>query len=189
MQLILFIALLIFLLGLAISVAVYTIENFWRAIITQDAPFVPVPKKIIPHIVRALRLNKGDVMYDLGCGDARILTACYTDQPYASYKGMDVAFVPRVLAWLRLRKIKGRHSISIYKSNFFERDISDATHIFVFLLPSVMDNLLQKFQKECKPGTRVVSCDFPFKKKEPLEIIDLHRSARVLGRYLYIYEF
>jgi len=188
MNLLLFTALLIILLGITFFVLIYIIENAWRTIIIQDAPFVPIPQQVIPHIVSALAIPKGSTVYDLGCGDARILTACYKQQPQAIYKGLDTAIVPRTLSWIRLKGIQKPHTISIRGKNFFHEDISDATHIFVYLFPKVMNDLLPKFQKECKKGTRIVSCDFQFQHKEPIQIIDLHRSKNVLGRYLYIYE-
>ncbi|MBI2645189.1 hypothetical protein HYW94_03400 [Candidatus Uhrbacteria bacterium] len=179
---------LIILLGISVLMAVCTIDNFWRTVVVQNAPFVPVPKKIIPHIVNALHINQGSMVYDLGCGDARILAACHAQYPAAFYQGIDVAFLPRFLAWIRLQNIQKPHTITIRKGNFFKEDISDATHIFVYLFPKVMDDLLPKFQKECKKGTRIVSCDFQFKHKDPVETIDLRRSEHALGRRLYVYE-
>lgn len=187
-QLIIFIALLTFLLGIGIFVAAYTLENFWRTVIAQHAPFVPIPQKVVSPIVDALRIRDGSVVYDLGCGDARVLAESYTRHPRAQYKGLEVATLPLILSWLKLKSIKKPHTISVRRKDFFKENLSDATHIFVYLFPHVMDNLLPKFQKECKPGTRIVSCDFQFKDKVPIETIDLHRSPRVLGKYIYVYE-
>jgi len=52
-----------------------------------------------------------------------------------------------------------------------------------------MDELLPKFQKEFKPGTRLVSLSFKFASKTPIEEIDLKRNKYKLGRKLYVYEF
>ncbi|MEK7211069.1 MAG: hypothetical protein AAB731_00360, partial [Patescibacteria group bacterium] len=80
-------------------------------------------------------------------------------------------------------------NVKILRKNFFRADLSAATHIFTYLFPKPMNELLPKFKKELKPGARVVSCDFLFKEKEPAEIIELHRSKNQLARRLYVYEF
>jgi hypothetical protein len=188
MTLIFFTILLIILFGASVFMLVCMVDNFWRTIIIQHAPFVPIPQCVVPHIVHALAIQEGSTVYDLGCGDSRVLAACYRHQPHAVYKGLDTALLPRILSWIRLKRIKKPHTISIRNKNFFHEDISDATHIFIYLFPKVMDDLLPKFQKECKKGTRIVSCDFQFQHKEPIKIIDLQRSKNVLGKYLYMYE-
>ncbi len=70
-----------------------------------------------------------------------------------------------------------------------KKDISDATHIFVYLFPRIIDDLFAKFEKELKPGTRVVSCDFPFSKRQPNQIIELLATKHQLNKKLYIYDF
>lgn len=180
--------LLTILLGIALLMAVNMIDKFWNVIVVRHAPFVPIPQKVVSHIVDALQICDASTVYDLGCGDARVLTACHARYPNASFKGIEVALLPRMLAWFRLKGIRKPHTISIRKGNFFQANISDATHIFVYLFPKVMDDLLLKFQKECKKGTRIVSCDFQFRHKDSVETIDLHRPSHVLGRRIYVYE-
>lgn len=69
------IILIIFLILLLLLMAVMMTLLFWSAFTTR-APFVPAPREILPAIVQALELKKGDVVYDLGCGDGRVLEAC-----------------------------------------------------------------------------------------------------------------
>ena len=52
-----------------------------------------------------------------------------------------------------------------------------------------MDSLLPKFEKELKPGTKVISCDFKFSKKEPTKVIHLKANKSALNRTLYVYDF
>ncbi len=188
MSLIILTLLLILLLIFSLFMAVCTIDNFWRTLVARQAPFVPIPQKVIPHIIDAIGIHEKSIVYDLGCGDARVLMACYEKYPTASYKGIDIALIPRMLAWFHLKRIQKPHTISVRKGDFFKEDISDATHIFVYLFPNVMNDLLPKFQRECVKGTRIVSCDFQFQDKEPIEIIDLHRPRHALGRKIYVYE-
>ncbi|SRR3989339_471745 len=179
------IIILIFLILLLLLVTVIMALLFWSTLTTK-APFIPVPREILPAIVQALEIKEGNMVYDLGCGDGRVLEACWNQQSQTRYVGLEKDLIPFWLAKWRLRHSKG---IKIIRQNFFKHNLSDATHIFLYLFPKMMDQLLPKFEKELRSGTRVVSCSFRFSRKEPTERIDLHRPEGLLGRELFIYEF
>ena len=65
--------------------------------------------------------------------------------------------------------------------------LKDATHIYMYLFPKIMDKLLPKFQKECAIGTRIISCDFVFSKLSPDEVIELPVVKDPLCKKLYVY--
>ena len=153
------------------------------------APFISIPAAVLPSIVDALELKEGSVMFDLGCGDARVLMACAEKQPRASFIGIDKATMAVWFAKFRLWRAKSRMPIKLIKRNFFKCDMTPATHVFTYLFPGLMDSLLPYLEKQLKPGTRLVSCDFMFSKKQPTKVIDLNRPERSLGRKLYVYEF
>jgi len=156
----------------------------WSLLITR-APFVSVPKNIIPEIVIALKLQNTGVLYDLGCGDGRILMEALHHNPNMKMIGIEKALVPFWFAKLQTKKFK---KIKIHRRNFFKQDLSDATHVFLYLFPKLMDALLPKLEKELKPGTRVVSCSFQFSKKTPVEIINTKTKNRLVGK-MFVYEF
>ncbi|MBU1348656.1 hypothetical protein KJ781_01145 [Patescibacteria group bacterium] len=162
----------------------------WEASLAlTDAPFVPIPPETLPPIVEALKLADTSVLYDLGSGDGRVLVSCWMHHPKASYVGIDVALAPTWFARWRLFRLGRPMTIHIMRRNFLTTDLSNATHVFTYLFPGLMEKLLPKLERELKPGTRLVSCDFPFKGKEPLEVIDLGRPERARGRRLYVYGF
>jgi hypothetical protein len=76
----------------------------------------------------------------------------------------------------------------ILRGDFMKQNLSAADRVFTYLYPGLMDELLPKLEKELHPGTRLVSCDFPFSKKKAKEVIDLERP-KLTGQKLYIYEF
>jgi len=160
----------------------------WSLVVTR-APFISMPAAVLPYIVDALRLKPGSVVYDLGCGEGRVLFACWKRFPQAKYIGLDKATLPAAIAWWRKRSLGKEADVTIKKKNFFRQDLRDATHVFVYLFPGLMDKLLPKLKRELKPGTRLVSCDFKFTAMEPVQVIDLGRPEGVLGRKLYVYEF
>jgi len=162
--------------------------SFYR-LLRGDAPFVPVPSAVLPEIAKALEIRENSVVYDLGCGDGKVLIACSRAQPKAKYVGYEISLAIFLLAWIRILKMKKSCSMKIFRKNFFGENLSKATHIFTYLMPKQMRQLEEKFERELSPGTRLVTCTFPLKKKEPAGIIDLGRSELFLARKLYVYDF
>lgn len=183
--------LIVFYSVVLVALFVLTVIMFmyeWSLVVTR-APFISIPVAVLPYIVDALELKQGSVLYDLGCGEGRVLFACWKRFPDAKYIGLDKATLPVLIGWWRKRGLGKGVDVKIKKKNFFKQDVRDATHIFTYLYPGLMDKLLPKLRKELKPGTRVVSCDFQFTGMKPVRIVDLGRPPRTLGRMLYIYEF
>lgn len=162
----------------------------WTAL-TAKVPFVTVPNSILKDIEKALDLKDRSVVYDLGCGDGRILFYLSKVFSNARYIGIENSIFPLVL--LRFhnwrKRIFNNRQIEIIKQDFFKSDLSNATHIVAYLYPNIMDDLLPKLESELPSGTRLVSVTFKFTQKKPIMEIDLHRSKYRLARKLYVYEF
>jgi precorrin-6B methylase 2 len=155
-----------------------------------EVPTVPTSGKVVDEIIAALKLSDGSVLYDLGCGDARMLIAAHNKFPTATFVGVEYYRVPYLLAKLRLALTKKTSHISIQREDLFEADIKNANRIFVYLIPKVMDKLLPKLEREAQPGTRIVSLDFRFSKREPNQVIELQgRQKNKISKRLFIYEF
>lgn len=156
-------------------------------------PFVPVPNSILPEIEKALDLKEGSVVYDLGCGDARVLSylASRNRNKNIKFIGIENSWFPinlaRLLTWWN--KKRGKGEVSVVAQDFFKYDLSNATHIFVYLYPTVMDDLLSKFDKELSPKTKLVSVTFQFTQKKPIFEVDLERKSYQLAKKMYVYEF
>lgn len=163
-----------------ILISTRIIETF-----TTDAPFVSVPDNIENDIVKNLKLTTGSVLYDLGCGDARILKRALDSQPNMRAVGIEIAFLPYLLAKFFTRKYK---QIEIKREDIFQTDIKDATHIFLYLYTPVVSKLINNIKDQCRPGTRIVSCDFEIQSCVPIEIIDLKNKRSRLGQKLLVYE-
>lgn len=154
-------------------------------------PFVTASRGVLKDIKEAFSLADDSVVYDLGCGDGRILFYLATSSPKAKYIGIEHSTFPFILAKLGsfLNYKKTGNNVEILQADFFKKDLSNATHIFTYLYPNLMDELLSKFEKEFKPGTKLVSLSFKFTNKTPFKEIDLARSKYKLGRKLYVYQF
>ncbi|MDB4940045.1 MAG: hypothetical protein JWO40_470 [Candidatus Doudnabacteria bacterium] len=164
-----------------LSVIIYIISLF------SKSPFISVPKKFLPEIVKALDLKEASVLYDLGSGDGRVLFAAAKAWPKAKFVGIDKNFAPIVVSKVKWLLSGMPANISFIRQDFFKTDFSEATHIFTYLFDGPMAELYPIMQKQLRSGTRIVSCNF----RLPIP----HQSEVVLGnledkaaKKLYLYK-
>lgn len=159
--------------------------------IINKVPFVPVPNYVLPEIEKVIKAKDGGVVYDLGCGDGKVLFYLSQKNPKAEYIGIENNIFLVLLSRLKARfnKIKTGNKVEILNSSFFSENLSKATHIFVYLFPEVMDELLPKLEKELLPGTILVSATFQFSKKKETNCVTVVGGKNRLVRNLYIYKF
>ncbi len=107
------------------------------------------------------KAGPGDVLYDLGCGDGRILLTAVEEFEVDRAIGFELN--PQMAESVRLKvEDKGLvDRISVVEGNFFESDLSEATVITLYLTTSGNAKLRPKFEKELGEGARIVSHDFP----------------------------
>lgn len=155
-----------------------------RDFLTGDAPFVSTRKRVVSQIIDALQLSDGSILYDLGCGNGSILKYAVMYTKGVRGVGIENGIIPFLMAKIHTRKL----SVVIVRDNFFKTDISSATHMYVYLFTDVLKKLAPKILRECKKGTRIVSCDYEISDWVPIKIINTAREGDRLGRKLYIYE-
>ena len=154
----------------------------------NTAPFVPTRAAAVEEIVDAFgQIPPGSIVYDLGCGEGRMLRALADKNPQSMFKGFDIRWFPYTLA---KRRSRGRQNILYELGDFYAKDLSAATHVYTYLYPNVMIKLEPKLKKELKPGTMLYSLDFTFKDMQPIKTVALTApSARSLAKALYVYQF
>ncbi|MCJ7573693.1 class I SAM-dependent methyltransferase [Candidatus Bathyarchaeota archaeon] len=125
------------------------------------APYVPSPIPIIREMLDLAKAGPGDVLYDLGCGDGRILFTAVEEYNVDEAVGYDLnpLMVKALKQKIREKGLGDR--IRVAKSNFFNIDLTPATIVTLYLTTSGNSKLRPKFEKELKGGARVVSHDFP----------------------------
>jgi SAM-dependent methyltransferase len=131
----------------------------WQAFKGYDVPYVPTPVEVVDEMLRLAGLKAGDVLYDLGCGDGRIVIA--------AAKRYGVRAIGVDIDPLRIRECEDNASaagltgkVRFLQQNLFETDFRDATVITMYLLTSVNMRLRPKLLADLKPGTRLVSHSF-----------------------------
>jgi len=145
-----------------------------------DVPYVPTPMNVVDAMLRMAQVTSADVVYDLGCGDGRIVIMAA--QKYGA-RGVGVDLDPRRIADAnenaKLAHVTGR--VKFVLQDVFETDFSDATVVALYMLPSVNEKLMPKI-RALKPGTRVVTHAFTFGDAWPPE-----RHEDVDGKRIYFW--
>jgi SAM-dependent methyltransferase len=127
---------------------------------TPDVHFVPTDTTKVREMLTAANVTARDTVYDLGCGDGRfVITAV---KKYHAQRGVCVDIDP-----VRIKESKSNadtagvtKKIEFVEGDLFEQDLSPATVITLYLLPSLNERLRPKLFREVRPGTRIVSNAF-----------------------------
>ena len=139
----------------------------------QRAPdifFVPTWQPVVYRMLELAEVTKDDVVYDLGSGDGRIVVIAA--QKYGA-RGVGVELDPKLIELSRqvAREAHVSDLVTFIQGDLFEADISAATVVTLFLSPSVNAELEPKLKKELRPGTRIVSHQFPIGRWAPLKTV------------------
>jgi len=137
-----------------------------------DVPYEPSPQNVVALMLKLANVHKGDVVYDLGCGDGRIVITAIK-QFGATGVGIDINPI-RIAESLWNARKAGVIDRAIFRNeDLFEADIQEATVVTLFLWRSVNLKLRPKLLRELKPGTRVVSYYWDMDDWEPDKRIEL----------------
>jgi cyclopropane fatty-acyl-phospholipid synthase-like methyltransferase len=121
-----------------------------------DVKYVATPQNVVDAMLAMARVTSRDIVYDLGCGDGRIPISAAV-QYGARGVGIEIDEFHLRDAYDNVKKAGVADRVRFLHADFFSVDISDATVVAVFLLPRVLLELLPKFRRELRPGTRIVS--------------------------------
>lgn len=121
-------------------------------------PYVPSQQRVVKKMVKLAHIKKNEKVFDLGCGDGRLLIAAEKAAPKVQAEGFEIAPLMYIMAQVRL--LIARSRAQIHFQNLFNVNLKPANVIFCYLFPNVMPRLVKKIKKECKRGTRIVSNTF-----------------------------
>ena len=164
-------ATLLILLFILLSVAfVYTFFLFVWFTLTRKVPFIPLTKKQLEAINKYIKLKSSDRIVDLGCGDGRVLRM-FEKQGARKLTGYEVNFWVYLLAKIKNKISKSKSKI--YFKNFKKVNLSEYNIVFCYLSNYYMNSLKEKFDKELKPGAKIISYAFKTKDWHKPEIVKL----------------
>jgi Ribosomal protein L11 methylase len=124
-----------------------------------DVPYVPTTEAAVAEMLKLAGVKKTDVVYDLGCGDGRIVIEAA--KKYGA-RGVGIDIDPQRIkeAKENARKAGVENLVKFEENDLFKADIHQATVVTIFLLPTINLKLRPKLLADLKPGTRVVSNTF-----------------------------
>jgi precorrin-6B methylase 2 len=135
--------------------------------VKKDVPYVPTQPETVKAMLEMANVGKDDIVYDLGCGDGRIVIAAVKD--FGAKKAIGVDIDPQRIkeANENAKQAGVADKVKFIQGDLFKQNYSEATVVTLYLLPSVNLRLRPKLLDELKPGTRVVSHDFDMGEWKP----------------------
>jgi len=141
-----------------------------------DAPYVPSMEEIAEAMLKLAKVTKDDVVYDLGCGDGRIVIMA-AKKWGAHGVGVDIDSERIRESKRNARRAGVAGGVRFFRQDLFKTDISKATVVTLYLKPEVNLRLRPKLLRELKPGTRVVSNTFDMGDWVPDKIEDVFGNS------------
>ena len=148
---------------------------------TPDVIFVPTPNHVVNKMLDMAAVTAQDVVYDLGCGDGRIVITAA--QRYGA-RGVGIDIDPERIreANDNLKRTKVAGKVKFIQGDLFTADISEATVVTLYLLTGLNLKLRPKLMQDLQPGTRVVSHAFAMGDWKPERSEDVNGSPVYLWR-------
>jgi SAM-dependent methyltransferase len=160
-----------------------------RVLLAQTAParrspdviFVPTPNEVVDKMLEMAKVTAKDVVYDLGCGDGRIvITAAQKYGVRAVGIDIDPKRIAEAVANAKAAKVTDK--VRFIEGDLFEADIGEATVVTLYLLTRLNEKLKPKLLKDLQPGTRVVSHAFDMGDWAPEQRAQVGASSVYLWR-------
>lgn len=144
-----------------------------------DVPYVPTPQAVVNKMLEMGKVKKGDLLYDLGCGDGRIVVTAARDH---GARGVGIDIDPQRISEARQSAKRARvtERVEFRQGDLFETDLSQASVVTLYLLPRINLRLRPQLWSQLKVGTRVVSHAFDMGNEWPSE-----QTERVQNSTLY----
>ena len=136
-----------------------------------DVIYVPTPQKVVDKMLEIAEVKKGDVVYDLGCGDGRIVV---TAAKKYGVKAVGIDIDPERVqeAKENVKKNGVEKLATIREGDIFKEDLKEASVVTLYLLPRLNVKLKPQLKK-LKPGSRIVSHNFDMKGAKPKKVVEV----------------
>ena len=149
------------------------------------APYVPTPQSLVERMLEAGHVKPGDVVYDLGSGDGRIVITAA--QKFGA-RGVGIEIRPDLCrkAEEKIRSLRLEDRVRMIQGSALRVDLSPADVVTMVFLTTSNERLKPLLQRYLKPGARVVSSEFPIKGWRPAETVRVAQGS--LEHTIYVYE-
>ena len=173
--------------GAVLAAAVFALPLSAQQFGTAEnlAPDVPTPQPIVERMLEAGHVKAGELVYDLGSGDGRVVITAA--QKFGA-KAVGIEIRPDLcrIATERIKAAGLEDRVKIVQGSALRVDLSPADVVTMFLLTTSNERLKPALEKYLRPGTRVVSNQFPIKGWKPVETV--RARAGTMSYSIYVYE-
>ncbi len=169
---------------LALGLGWYLAFNHMILDRSPDVPFVTTPQDIVERMLDLAEVRPGETVYDLGCGDGRIVIAAAR----RGARGVGVELNAKLVEKARAAADQAglRDRVTIRRADIFTLDLRDADVVAFFLMPTVNVRLIPQLER-LKPGSRIVSHAFSMKGAKPAKVIEVPSKEDGLVHVLYLW--
>lgn len=148
------------------------------------APYVPSPQTIVDRMLEAAQIKPGETLFDLGCGDGRVLIAA-AQRFRAKAVGVELSPKMAKLAKDQIQHANLQASAKVVEGNLLDVDLSSADVVTLYLLTESNSRLRPNLEKYLKPGARVVSHDFEIRGWKTSHVDEVFANGRMHKIYVY----
>jgi uncharacterized protein (TIGR03000 family) len=150
-----------------------------------DVVFVPTPQEVVDKMLELAQVKKTDLVYDLGCGDGRIVVTAAKKYGCRAV-GFDIDPERVKESKENVKKNKVEDLVTIKEADIFKQDLGQANVITLYLLPELNVKLIPQLEK-LKPGSRIVSHDFPMRGIKPKQVVKVKPKDNGRERPVYLW--
>lgn len=150
-------------------------------VLTADISlYAPTPVEAVEAMLELAQVTESDIVYDLGCGDGRVLVIA---SKFYGCQSVGIDIDPKcVAATTRNINANSLQSLSrVYEKDVLTVDFSRATVVILYLMPDLLEKLKSRLDKQLSPGTRIVCFEKPIPDVKP------SRKVKLSGHTLYLY--
>ncbi len=148
-----------------------------------DIAFIPTPDDAIAAMIQLAQVTANDVVYDLGCGDGRLLVQA----AQRGARGVGIDIDPLRIAEARALAAEAGVSdrLQFHQGNLYDATFATATVVMLYLLPHLNVRLRPRLQAQLRPGSRIISHQFDMGDWQPTQIVTLTPSEEDSILYLW----
>lgn len=173
-------------LPLALALIIILLCGLWILVpMLYGPPWIPTRTNRIRKALQLAGLKPDEVVYDLGCGDGRVLVIAAREFG-ARAVGIEIGPAQCAAAWLRAALSGAKDRVRVRWGNFYRADLKDADVVFAYLTSGQARRLEEHLTSQLKPGARLVTIAFDFPDWQPAtydneELIFLYRMPPAKG--------
>jgi ubiquinone/menaquinone biosynthesis C-methylase UbiE len=145
---------------LVFSVSSLFAQGYKPDVKNRLAPYVTSPQRAVDKMLEMANLKSGEMLYDLGCGDGRILIAA-AQRYHVRAVGIEISERLARTAEDNVKSLGLEDRIKIIRGDLMQADLHDADVVTVYLMTAANENLRPHLERDLKKDARVVSYDYP----------------------------